>query len=405
MADERVSRRRFVQVGAAATAGVVAGIGAPRIIRAGNPDNARTDGILNYNEQMEYRRAGKTNLMVSAVCLGGHWKRVNTVVPGLFEGRSWLSAKLDDPRFEQNRYDVVTRCIERGINYIDACTMQECIMYSKALKGRRDRMYLGFSWYQKEMRSLSRQLREQQKKGEKVPPGWITQKLKEALEEGMKTCGLDYVDVWRITCYEKSGQHTDAEMEEMCEALAWAKRTGRARFTGISSHDRPHIKKWIQAAPEVFDVIVTPYTAKTKLSGARVVSAEEGNSTRVIRIENESWENSLWHTMQKCDVAWFGIKPFASGSVFKGDSSPGNPHEEEDNRMARLTIRAILTNPVITAPIPGMITPQQVDNVAMAVLQRRALDVKEQAELDAATERAFANLPPHYHWLKDWEYV
>jgi hypothetical protein len=109
--------------------------------------------------------------------------------------------------------------------------------------------------------------------------------------------------------------------------------------------------------------------------------------------------------MQQCDVAWFGIKPFASGSLFQGDSSPGNPHEDEDNKVARLTIRAILTNPVITAPIPGIITPEQVDNVALSVLQRRALDVKEQAELDAATDRAFANLPYHYRWLNDWNVV
>ena len=45
-----------------------------------------------------------TGWMTSAVCLGGHWKRLNTVVPGLFKKRSWLSAKLDDPAFEQNRY-------------------------------------------------------------------------------------------------------------------------------------------------------------------------------------------------------------------------------------------------------------------------------------------------------------
>ena len=30
-----------------------------------------------YNPDMEYRRLGKTNLLVSAVYLGGHWKRVN----------------------------------------------------------------------------------------------------------------------------------------------------------------------------------------------------------------------------------------------------------------------------------------------------------------------------------------
>jgi hypothetical protein len=122
-------------------------------------------------------------------------------------------------------------------------------------------------------------------------------------------------------------------------------------------------------------------------------------------MEDGSWEKSLWYTMQQRDVAWFGIKPFSSGSLFKGDSSPGNPHEDEDNKIARLTIRAILTNPVITAPIPGIISPEQVDNVATAVLQRRALDVKERAELDAATDRAFANLPHHYRWLNDWNYV
>jgi len=404
--SEKVTRREFVRDGAVAAAGIAAGLAADRTVYAGNPTNKKTDGILNYNEQMEYRRAGKTELMVSAVCLGGHWKRVNTVVPGLFEGRSWLSAKLDSKEFEKNRYDVVTQCMERGINYIDACTVQEVIMYAKALKGRRDKMYLGFSWYQEEMRGLSGQAQRAKKEGNPKPPGWITKMLKQAMDNGFKKTGLDYVDVWRITCHEQSGRHEDYEMEEMCEALAWAKKTGRARFTGISSHDRPHIKKWIQAQPDEFDVIVTPYSAKTKMVGVEKVDAtEEGQSGNVRKMEDGSWENSLWYAMQKCDVAWFGIKPFASGSLFQGDSTPGNEHEEEDNKIARLTIRAILTNPVITAPIPGMITPAQVDNVAMAVLQRRALDVKEQAELDAATDRAFANLPYHYRWLRDWDYV
>mgnify|MGYP001813357800 CR=1 FL=1 len=193
--------------------------------------------------------------------------------------------------------------------------------------------------------------------------------------------------------------------EEVMKALEWAKRTGRARFTGISSHDRPHIKEWIDRASDQLEVIVTPYTAKTKMTGAKIEPAEEGDSTRVVRVEGASWEDTLWYAMQKHDVGWFGIKPFASNSIFKGDSSPGNPHQEADNKIARLTLRAILTNPVITAPIPGLITEEQVDNAALAVALRRELDVEEQAELDAATERAFANLPDHYQWLKNWEYV
>ena len=52
-----------------------------------------------------------------------------------------------------------------------------------------------------------------------------------------------------------------------------------------------------------------------------------------------------------------------------------------------------------------MINVEQVDNVALAVMQRRHLDAAEQAELDRAMDRAWAQMPYHYRWLKDWEYV
>jgi aryl-alcohol dehydrogenase-like predicted oxidoreductase len=166
--------------------------------------------------------------------------------------------------------------------------------------------------------------------------------------------------------------------------LDWAKKSGLARFTGISSHDQPHIKKLIQKYPDQLEVICTPYTAKTK-----VVTDESG----------------LWAAMKQHDVGWFGIKPFASNSVFQGDSSPDSPHAAADNRIARLAIRHILCNPAITAPIPGLITTQQVDNMALAVKERRTLDQDEQADLDRAMDRAWACLPARYEWLKQWEYV
>ena len=33
-------------------------------------------------------------------------------------------------------------------------------------------------------------------------PGWITKKLKECFDNGLKQAGLEYVDLWRITCHE-----------------------------------------------------------------------------------------------------------------------------------------------------------------------------------------------------------
>jgi len=116
-------------------------------------------------------------------------------------------------------------------------------------------------------------------------------------------------------------------------------------------------------------------------------------------------EAGLWAALKKHDVGWFGIKPFASNSIFQGDSSADSPHAEHDNRLARLTIRYILCNQAITAPIPGLISQQQVDNVCLALKERRELDLEEKAELKRATDRAWADLPSNYQWLKDWEHV
>lgn len=355
MAD-KLTRREFVRDTAAVAAGMAAVLTPTYTVHAGNPQQADTSQIVNYNQEMEYRRCGETGMLISAVCLGGHWKRIDTVVP-----------KLSD--FDTNRAEIVSRCIDRGINYIDACTGGEVMAYSKALKGRRDKIHLGYSWSEQEARNAE----------------WRgLKKLQECFDAGLRRAELEYVDVWRITCYEQSSRHTDAEMDEVMQALEWAKKSGRARFTGISSHDRPHIKSLIEKYPAQMEVVCTPYTAKTKV------------------VEDAS---GLWATMKKHEVGWFGIKPFASNSVFKGDSSPDSPTREEDNRIARLAIRCILCNPAITAPIPGLVTRDQVDNVALAVKERRELDGAEKAELERAMDRAWATLPPHYQWLKDWEYV
>ncbi|MHC4179793.1 MAG: aldo/keto reductase [Planctomycetota bacterium] len=365
---DKVTRREFVRDGMAAAAGVAATASATKTICAGNPDNQKTDKILSYNPDMEYRRCGKTNLMISAVCLGGHWKRLVKIIGGK-ESPGWMTMGIGRPEFQQNRHEVVTRCIERGINYVDACCREEILAYSRALKGRRDKMYFGYSWHITESRYEA----------------WRpAKKLQQGLDAGMKEAGLEYVDLWRISLLTESSRHTEAEVEEAMAALEWAKKSGRARFIGVSAHDRPHLKKMIAKYPDQLEVILTPYTADTK-----VVDDKAG----------------LWAAIKRLDVGWFGIKPFANTTVFEGDSSPESPHFERDNRIARLTIRYILCNPAITAPIPGLITTQQVDNVALAVKERRELDVEEKAELDRAMDRAWAKMPSQYRWLKDWKYV
>jgi len=365
---EGLTRREFIRDGAVVAAGMTVGINAPQNCAAQSDKQAEIRKTRSYNPEMEYRRLGKTGLWVSAVCLGGHWKRLDKVVPGVFATKSWLSARLNSEGFRKNRQAVISRCLERGINYVDACTWEEVYAYSEALNGRRDKMYFGFSWYQEEMRN--KQFR-------------TARSLLKTLDKGMQLAKLEYVDLWRIVMIDASSKHSNAEVDEMIKALEESKKQGKVRFMGLSSHDRPHVKWMIETYPETIQVVVMPYTAKSKVLP----------------------EDSLFDAVKKYDVGFLGIKPFASNSLFKGDGSPDGPHAAEDDRLARMAIRYILCNPAVTAPIPGLATTHHVDNMAKAVKEHRELDTAEARELDQAMNKAWARLPHDYQWLKNWEYV
>lgn len=333
MDNIKVSRRQFMRDSAMAAAGVAAGLG----VIGQNAKAVNTSRILNYNPNMEYRRQGKTNLMVSAVCLGGH-SRSN----------------------QAERNEIVSRAIDIGINYIDACTRGEVIRDAKALKGRRDKMYLALS-------HCGHEVREKEYR--------TTKKLMEVLDGLLKESNQEYTDLWRITCYEPGGRHTFDTACAFVGALEKAKKQGKARFIGFSTHDRRWIKFMIEYFPQI-DCVCFPFTTMSK----------------------RAQTDSVFEALKKQDVGAFGIKPFAAGSLFsKGD-------QREKDRRARLAIRYILnTNTVI--PIPGMNSIHYVDNVAKAVMERRQLDLKEKAELDTANKQALAKLPSNYQWLRNWEYV
>jgi len=332
MDNIRVTRRKFMRDSAMAAAGVAAGLG----VIGQNAKAVNTSKILNYNPNMEYRRLGKTNLMVSAVCLGGH-SRSN----------------------QQERTEIVSRCIDAGINYVDSCSRGEVIRDAKALKGRREKMYMALS-------HCGHEVREKEYR--------TTKKLMEVLDGLLKESNQEYTDLWRITCYEPGGRHTFNTACELVGALEKAKKQGKARFIGFSTHDRRWIKFMIEYFPEV-EVILLPFTTMSKAAP----------------------KDSVFEALKKRDVGAFGIKPFGAASLFSGN-------RDKDDELARLAIRYILhSNTVI--PIPGMNSVHYVDNVARAIMERQKLDLKEKAELESASNKMWAKLPAHYQWLKNWEYV
>jgi len=335
---KKVTRRQFVRDSAIAAAGVVAGLGAAagQSAKGAAARALNTSRILNYNPNMEYRRLGKTNVMVSAVSLGGH------------SGAG-----------QETRDKIVGRCLDIGMNFIDSTGRGELLRDIKSLGSRRDKVYLALSETGQEPRN---------------PDFRTARKLLAVLDKALKRARQEYTDLWRITVYEPGGRHSFNTSCEVIEALEKAKKQGKTRFTGISSHDRRWFKFMIEYFPGL-EVVLFPFTTMSKAAP----------------------KDSLFESLKKCDVGAFGIKPYAAGSLFRGN-------QREKDRRARLALRYILhSNTVI--PIPGINNVDQVDNIATAVKERRGLDLKERAELEKVSTEAWAKLPSNYQWLKNWEYV
>jgi len=368
-----LTRREFVR--GVAAAGLAAGLSAGGDALGGEA----SPKILNFNERMEYRRLGKTGAMISAISMGGHWKR--------------LPHPFGSDEFRRNRRDVLSACIECGINYVDACTGDEVVAYAEALRGRRDRMYLGYSWYEHEMRFAD----------------WQTaEKLLAGFDEGLKKAGLEYVDLWRITCYWQPGRsHSVAHEEAIVSALEKARKAGKARWTGISTHKHDWVIRMMATYPDAIQVVVVPYTAGSMKAHARVDPG--GEDWQAVPEKAESAPDSMASVIdavKKHRAGWFGIKPFASGSVFQSRGTPDSPTKAIDDERARRTLRHILANDALTAPIPGLITVDQVKNAALAATERRALDAAEALRHEENVREMWASLPPEYRWLREeWEFV
>src|SRR5512145_169214 len=131
MTERRVTRREFIQDTTAAVAGTALGtsLALQSETAAAAPDPRKT---RSYNPDMEYRRLGRTGLMLSAVSMGGHWKQIP------------YADGTDD--FKKNRREVISAALDHGINYIDACWSGEVMAYAEALGDQRERIYFGFDW-------------------------------------------------------------------------------------------------------------------------------------------------------------------------------------------------------------------------------------------------------------------
>ncbi len=388
MNTNRLTRRTFMRDGSLVAAGTIAGALAPAqgASAADKKQRPDTSKILNYNPKMGYRRLGKTNLIISEVSLGGHWR-----APWRDRSGGWWWGKFSEGKVPddvaRNRTKVVSRAIDCGMNYLDITGAEECLCYGAAMKGRREKMIVGAD-------------------DSKLCPRhdeFCTVKAQiHNVEECLRHFGTDYLDIWRVQA-KMDGTNTDADIEVVIEAFEKLQKDGKALHLGMSSHSRPWAQHVIEKYPQV-EMFIFPCTAKTKQKD------KPPTPDNIEEVENRYGpeHRTIFDSLRKHDVGLVTIKPFFGGSLLKTHDKPKlGVGSKDDNDLARLTLQCILNlSDAITCVIPGLSTVYEVDNAARASYTRLlGQTAADKAWLEQKTDERWAQLPPEYLWLRDWQAV
>ena len=194
--EKNLSRRKFIKTGLVLpAAGLVSSAGLKEAFGKESP-------------RAVYRTLGKTGLRVSGVGYGIGF----VPVP-----------------------EVVSRALDLGINYFDTARVygDSEKIFSSVIKGR-DRSKIVIA------------TKSSSKKGSDVIND---------LDTSLKTLGTDYVDIWHL-----HGRDTpDTIPDDVLHAMQECKKSGKARFLGVSCHDPNGIVDYL-IETKTFDVMQTTYS-------------------------------------------------------------------------------------------------------------------------------------------------
>ena len=297
---------------------------------------------------MNYRRLGKTELMVSEVGFGAEWMERHTA---------------------EECKAVLLQAEGLGINILD-CWMSEPNVRTNlgmALKGRRERWYIqghiGSTW----------------QNGQYVRTRDVEQ-CKIAFEDLLERLQTDYIDLGMIHFIDQESDWDKAMNGPYIAYVKELKAQGKIRHIGMSTHNPAMAKKAAESGivemilfsvNPAFDLL--PPTDNIENYFAEEYGVELGG------IDPERVE--LYKLCEQNDVGITVMKPFAGGRLFDAKRSPFG--------VALTPVQCIhycLTRPAVAAVMAGYDTPEHVEQAA-------AYETATREEKDYAT--VLASAPKH----------
>jgi len=297
---------------------------------------------------MQYRKLGKTGLMVSEIGLGGEW--------------------LERHDTEECRA-VIHRAGELGINILD-CWMSEPNVRSnigKAIAGQRERWviqgHVGSTW-----------------QGGQYVRSREVAACREAFEDLLRRLGTDYVDLGMIHYVDQESDWETASRGPYFDYVQELKAGGAIRHVGLSTHNPVIARKAAESGiVEMILFSVNPaFDLMPPTDDIENYFAEEYDPS-LAGIDPQ--RAALYRLCEEKEIGITVMKGYAGGRLFDAKRSPFG--------VALTPIQCLhycLTRPGVCSVMAGFDTPEQVDAAV-------AYETASEQEKDYAT--VLAGAPRH----------
>ena len=281
---------------------------------------------------MRYKEFGNTGIHISALGFGA------MRLPGIKVEGGWA---ID----EDKSIAIMHRAFDLGVNYVDTAYVywdrKSEIVVGKALKGRRDKVYLST----------------------KLPITLIGQKqdYRRYLEEQLAKLDTDYIDF-----YHFHGLNTDywehiVLKHDLLDAAVRAKEEGLIRHISFSFHDKPEVMKtFIDTG--VFESVLCQYNM----------------------IDQANADAMAYARRKGLGVAVMG--PVGGGRLASPSSYIAELSGNKYKSSAELALRLVFENPDVDCALSGMFSMEMVEENAAAASAEGRLDRAEWERINAAME-------------------
>ncbi len=245
---------------------------------------------------------------------------------------------------------------------------------AKTTSAQRDKWFIGFaSWPQKITTEYEDNL---------TKAGML-----KSIDDRLKSYRTDMLDMWRpVGATWGEGQTNISTMlmvsrktlDLVVDVFETVNKQGKVRYLGVSAHNPKVFRRVLRQYPQ-FSVIIFPYLFLTREFGG----------------------DSLLKLAKEKDVGVIGLKPFGAGTTF--GLKPREIKGRVDKR-AGVLVKEMLQEPRISAVIPGVNIPEQLEENVKGSYERDKPKTPEQEQaLKECTRNYYANLTPEYRWLHKWE--